>query len=163
MLRMKVILIKEVDNLGKEGDVVEVKDGFARNYLIPQKLAILANRGNLAQVEQLRKKRAARETKELEQIKSLQSTIEGMVLEFSRKAGETGKLYGSVTSKEIADTLSDRLGTKFDRKYLELSEPIKELGEHSVRINFGQGNYASIKVKVLTEAEKVKEEEQADS
>ncbi len=89
---MKVILLQEVENLGKEGDMVEVKNGYARNYLLPRKLAIEASKGNITQIEALKKKRAIREAKELEEAKILQERIDGLVLEFEKKAGKTGKL-----------------------------------------------------------------------
>jgi len=148
---MQIILIQEVKNLGKEGDVVEVKEGYARNYLLPRKMAIEATPGNLSQIEKLRQKRALREAKELEEMKFLQSKVEGLVLEFTKKAGETGKLYGSLTAREIAEGISKAVGFEFDKKYLELSEPIKELGKHNVRVNFGKGVYATITVNVLPE------------
>jgi large subunit ribosomal protein L9 len=148
---MQVILIQEVKNLGKEGDVVEVKEGYARNYLLPRKMAIEATPGNLSQIEKLRKKRVLREAKELEEMKFLQSKVEGLALEFTKKAGETGKLYGSLTAREIAEGISRAVGFEFDKKYLELSEPIKELGKHHVRVNFGKGIHATITVNVLPE------------
>lgn len=148
---MRVILIQEVKNLGKEGDIVEVKEGYARNYLIPKKMAVEATPGNLSQIEKLRKKRAMREAKELEEAKALQSKIEGMVLTFSKKAGETGKLYGSVTAREIAEAISATLGFEFDRKYLELPEPLKDLGKHNVKVNLGKGISAIIMVDILPE------------
>ncbi|NSW76786.1 MAG: 50S ribosomal protein L9 [Candidatus Atribacteria bacterium] len=148
---MRVILIQEVKNLGKEGDIVEVKEGYARNYLIPKKMAIEATPGNLSQIEKLRKKRAMREAKELEEAKALQGKIEGMVLTFSKKAGETGKLYGSVTAREIAEAISATVGFEFDRKYLELPEPLKDLGKHNVRVNLGKGISATITVDILPE------------
>lgn len=148
---MKVILLQEVENLGKEGDVVEVKKGYARNYLLPRKLAIEANRGNVTQIEALKKKRAIREAKELEEIRELQEKIDGLVLEFSKKAGKTGKLYGSVTSREIAEKISQVVGTDLDRKYLELEEALKEIGEYPVKVNLGKGIYATVQVKIREE------------
>lgn len=148
---MKVILLQEVENLGKEGDVVEVKKGYARNYLLPRKLAIEANRGTVTQIEALKKKRSIREAKELEEIRELQKKIDGLVLEFSKKAGKTGKLYGSVTSREIAEKISQVVGTDLDRKYLELEEALKEIGEYPVKVNLGKGIYATVQVKIREE------------
>ncbi len=153
---MKVILLQEVENLGKEGDVVEVKSGYARNYLLPRKLAIEANKGSISQIEALKKKRAIREAKELEEAKVLQGKIDGLVLEFSKKAGKTEKLYGSVTSREIAEKISQTIGIDVDRKYLDLGEPLKEIGEYPVKVNLGRGIYATVKVKV--QGEEVEEE-----
>jgi len=153
---MKVILLQEVENLGREGDVVEVKSGYARNYLLPRKLAVEANKGNITQIEALKKKRAIREAKELEEAKILQGKIEGLVLEFKKKAGKTGKLYGSVTSREIAEEISRIAGINLDRKYLELEESLKEIGEYPVKVNLGKGVYATVQVKV--QGEEVPEE-----
>ncbi|MEN3185371.1 MAG: 50S ribosomal protein L9 [Atribacterota bacterium] len=148
---MQVILIQEVKNLGKEGDIVEVKEGYARNYLIPKKMAIEATPGNLSQIEKLRRKRAMQEAKELEEAKALRDKIEGMVLTFSKRAGEKGKLYGSVTAREIAEAISTLVGFEFDRKYLELPEPLKDLRKHNVKVNLGKGISASITVNILPE------------
>ena len=157
---MKVILLQEVENLGKEGDMVEVKNGYARNYLLPRKLAIEASKGNITQIEALKKKRAIREAKELEEAKILQERIDGLVLEFEKKAGKTGKLYGSVTSREIAEKISQVVGINLDRKYLELGEALKEIGEYPVKVNLGKGIYATVQVKV--QGEEVEEEEEAE-
>lgn len=148
---MKVILLKDVENLGKEGDVVEVRRGYARNYLLPKKLAIEATPGNLSQLEAIRRKRARTEEKELAEAESLKARIDGLVLEFVKKAGETGKLYGSLTSKEIADRITQEIQKEFDRKYIELEEPIKDLGEHRVKVNLGRGVTATLTVRILPE------------
>ncbi|MGQ9621996.1 MAG: 50S ribosomal protein L9 [Candidatus Caldatribacteriaceae bacterium] len=154
---MKVILLKDVENLGKEGDVVEVRRGYARNFLFPKKLAVEATSGNISQIEALRRRRAMREQKELEEARALNTRLDNLVLEFSKKAGETGKLYGSLTSKEIAERISKELGREFDRKYIELEEPIKDVGEHKVKVNLGRGVVATIVVKILPEEAKEKE------
>ncbi len=148
---MKVILLQDVENLGKEGDVVEVRRGYARNYLFPKKLAVEATPANLLQLEAVRRKKAMAEEKELTEAKTLQKRLDGMVLKFFKKAGETGKLYGSLTSKEIADRVSQELQREFDRKYIDLEEPIKDLGEHRVRVNLGRGVTATLTIKVLPE------------
>lgn len=150
-MSMKVILLKDVENLGKEGDVVEVRRGYARNYLLPKKLAIEATPGNLSQLEAIRRKRARTEEKELAEAESLKARIDGLVLEFVKKAGETGKLYGSLTSKEIADRITQEIQKEFDRKYIELEEPIKDLGEHRVKVNLGRGVTATLTVRILPE------------
>ncbi len=154
---MKVILLKDVENLGKEGDVVEVRRGYARNFLFPRKLAVEATSGNISQIEALRRRRAMREEKELEEAKTLNMRLDGLVLEFSKRAGETGKLYGSLTSKEIAERISKELEREFDKKYIELEEPIKDIGEHRVKVNLGRGVVATIVVKIFPEEAKEKE------
>ncbi len=157
---MKIILVKEIENLGSEGDIVEVKPGFARNYLLPRKFAIEATKGNLGQIDQLKKKRLLREQKELARLQQVISTVEGLTLEFERKAGDTGKLYGSVTNKEIAEAISERLGMRFDRKFLELEDHIKEVGKREVPISLGKGQ--STMVTVIVKAEGAEEEEQPE-
>ncbi|MCD6155498.1 MAG: 50S ribosomal protein L9 [Candidatus Atribacteria bacterium] len=148
---MRVILLQKVESLGKEGDVVEVKPGYARNFLLPRKLAIESTPANMALIEHLKKQRALREAKEMEEIQALKDRIDGLVLEFVRKAGEKGKLYGSVTSSEIAKKISEVLGVDFDRKFIALEEPIKEVGEKEIKIHLGKGNYAQIKIRVIPE------------
>lgn len=148
---MKVILLQDVENLGKEGDVVEVRRGYARNYLFPRKFAIEATPANLSQIEALRRRKAQAVERELSEAKTLQKRLDGMVLEFSKKAGETGKLYGSLTSKEIAERISREIQQEFDRKYIDLEESIKELGEHRVRVNLGRGVTAILTVRILPE------------
>lgn len=148
---MKVILLRDVENLGKEGDVVEVRRGYARNYLFPRKLAIEATSANLSQLEALRRKRSRIEEKERTEAEALKKRLDGLVLEFFKKAGETGKLYGSLTSKEIADRVSQELHRELDKRCIDLEEPIKELGEHKVTVNLGHGVVATLLVKVLPE------------
>ncbi|MEN3202442.1 MAG: 50S ribosomal protein L9 [Atribacterota bacterium] len=148
---MRVILLKDVESLGKEGDVVEVRRGYARNYLFPRKLAVEANPANLSQLEAIRRRKVKMEEKELAEAETLKKRLDGLVLEFFKKAGETGKLYGSLTSKEIADRISQELQREFDKKYIDLEEPIKDLGEHKVKVNLGRGVTATLVVKVLPE------------
>ncbi|HSV31252.1 MAG TPA: 50S ribosomal protein L9 [Atribacteraceae bacterium] len=154
---MQVILVKEVDNLGKEGDVVTVRPGFARNYLMPHKLAVEVTKGNLSQVEHLRKKRLAREQKELAMLQSVIHQVEGTVFEIIKKAGGKGKLYGSVTTREIAELVSQKLGTNFDRKYIVLPEPIKETGSWEVKLKLGKSQEPLITIVVKTAEEKAEE------
>jgi large subunit ribosomal protein L9 len=148
---MKVILLQDVENLGKEGDVVEVRRGYARNYLLPRKLAVLATEASISQIEAIRRKKVMAEEKELQEAQALKKLLDGRVLEFRKKAGETGKLYGSLTSKEIAERIAQEIGREFDRKYIDLEEPIKDLGEHRVRVNLGRGVTATLTVNILPE------------
>lgn len=156
---MQIILVKEVDNLGKEGDIVTVRPGYARNYLLPGKWAIEASKGNLNQVEHLKKKRMVREQKELEMLQSIIYRVEGESFEVIKKAGEKGKLYGSVTTREIAELVSLKLGTPFDRKYIELTEPIKETGSWEVKLKLGKSQETIITLSVKTPEEKAEEDE----
>ena len=148
---MKLILLQKVENLGDEGDIIEVKEGYARNYLLPKNLAIEATKGSLTQIDILKRKRKQREEKELDAIRQLQKKVDGIRLEFVRKAGDKGKLYGSVTSKDISDKIGELLPIELERKYIDLPEPIKDIGETEVKLHFGKGIYGSIHVKIIPE------------
>ncbi|NLJ48901.1 MAG: 50S ribosomal protein L9 [Candidatus Atribacteria bacterium] len=148
---MKLILLQKVDNLGDEGDVIEVKEGYARNYLLPKKLAFEATKGSLTQIDILKRKRKQREEKELDALRQLQKKVDGMRLEFVRKAGDKGKLYGSVTSKEIAEKIGEILQLELDRKFIDLPEPIKDVGKTEVKLHFGKGIYGSVQVQIIPE------------
>ena len=154
---MKVILMEDVANLGSIGDTVDVKDGYARNFLIPRKLAIAATARNLkAQAHKLaaidRKKEKA-----AEEARSLADRLAATSLTFTRKAGETGRLFGSVTNMDITDALADQ-GITVDRKDVILDDHIKELGEFDVSVKLHQDVPASVKITVIKEEESGTEE-----
>ena len=147
---MEVILREHVDNLGKRGEIVKVADGFARNYLLPRKLALLATAGNKQRIE---RERAKFEIKELEEQKSAQAVADRMAnveVEISRKVGETEALYGSVTSSDIADALAAK-GFDLDRRKLQLADPIKRLGEYEVPVKLHRDVTVKLKVRVTAE------------
>ena len=147
---MEVILREHVEHLGRRGDLVKVADGYARNYLLPRKLALLATENNKKQIE---RERAKFEIKELEEQKSAQAVADRMAnveLEISRKVGETEALYGSVTSSDIADALAAK-GFDIDRRKLVLADPIKKIGETDVPVKLHRDVTATIKVKVVPE------------
>jgi large subunit ribosomal protein L9 len=130
---MEVILREHVDHLGRRGDLVKVADGYARNYLLPRKLALLATDGNKKQIE---RERVKFDLKELEEQKVAQAVAErmaGVEIEIARKVGETEALYGSVTSGDITEALAAK-GLELDRRKLQLPEPIKKLGEYTVPV-----------------------------
>jgi large subunit ribosomal protein L9 len=147
---MKVILTDEIHGLGDRGEIVTVKDGYARNYLLPKKLAKEATPGNVAVVEQQRRKwdLLAQEEKQLAEKQA--ARINGLALEIEKKVGESGTLYGSVTSHEIADLLESK-GFEVDKRRIELGDPIKSLGDHVVEIRLHREVSAKIRVKVLPE------------
>jgi large subunit ribosomal protein L9 len=147
---MKVILTDEIRGLGERGEIVTVKDGYARNYLLPKKLAKEATPGNVAVVEQQRRKwdLLAQEEKQLAEKQA--ARINGLAIEIEKKVGESGTLYGSVTSHEIADLLEAK-GFEVDKRRIELGEPIKSLGDHEVEIRLHREVSAKIRVKVLPE------------
>ena len=147
---MEVILREHVDNLGRRGEIVKVADGYARNYLLPRKLALAASEGNKQQIE---RERAKFEIKELEEQKSAQAVADRMAnveLEISRKVGETEALYGSVTSSDIADALAAK-GFELDRRKLVLADPIKRLGEFEVPVKLHRDVTVKLKVRVVAE------------
>lgn len=131
---MKVILLKDVKNLGVKGSVVEVAEGYGRNYLIPKGFAKLATEGSLKEVEEHQARENAKAKKQLEQAEKMGSKIAGKVVEIPAKAGEGGRLFGSVTNKEVADAIENQYGVKIERRKIELQEGIKTLGDHPVKI-----------------------------
>ncbi len=130
---MKVILTKEVLGLGDPGEVVEVKDGYGRNYLVPQGLAITATKKNMVAVEAERKRIAAQQAREAERVKAEAERINNLTLVIKAKSGEGGKLYGSVTNMDIAKVMADA-GVEVDRRRILLEQPIKRLGSHPVKV-----------------------------
>ncbi|RJR20548.1 MAG: 50S ribosomal protein L9 [Desulfobacteraceae bacterium] len=144
---MRIILQKDVDELGLEGSIVEVKPGFARNYLIPGGLALEATPQNVKVFEQRKKKIAVRQLKAREEAERARESLSKVILSVRQKAGEEGKLYGSVTSMDIASEL-EKQGITVDRRKIILESPIKTLGEYNVGIKLYPGVVARIAVSV---------------
>ena len=147
---MKVILIQDVESLGKIGDNVNVKAGYARNFLIPNKLALFATAENLKSIDSMLKQQELKNAKERSNLESLSKVLDKVTLKFDLKAGEEGKLFGSVTSQMISDELANQ-GLNVSKKEIVLEDSIKELGSHKVEINLGDNLSATIKVKVNAE------------
>jgi large subunit ribosomal protein L9 len=145
---MKVILIDEIRGLGTRGDVVNVKDGYARNYLLPKNLAREATPGNLKSVEQERKKWGLLAQKEKEVAAKAAETVKGVKVVVQKRVGENGQLFGSVTANEIADALTAK-GLDVDKRRIELSHPIKSLGTHDVEVRLHRDVSAQIQVEVI--------------
>lgn len=133
MAHSEILLLKPVENLGGEGDQVRVRAGFARNYLLPRKLAIPLTEANRKQVESLRKARATREAKELAGAQSLASRLESTRIAIAVKTGEGGKMFGAVTAADIHAKLTEA-GVEIDRKKIHVYNPIKTLGQHTTKI-----------------------------
>ncbi|MFQ5612229.1 MAG: 50S ribosomal protein L9 [Anaerolineae bacterium] len=146
---MKVLLLEDVDNLGLAGDVKVVANGFARNYLIPQKMAVLATRGALKQADTVRKAGEQRRAADKADAEAIASLIDGLTFTFERRAGETGKLYGSVTANDIAEALSEAANTPIDKRKVAIGEPIRLLGEHDVSVKLMVEVTAQVKVVVV--------------
>ena len=147
---MEVILRTHVENVGKRGEIVKVADGYARNYLLPRKLALLANDGNKKHVERERKIVEARESAEKGQAEGLAARLAGIDISIARRVGITDQLYGSVTAVDIGDYLKTQ-GFEIDRRKLILPEPIKTLGEHSVQLRLHRDVTVALKVQVSKE------------
>ena len=149
---MQLILKENVDHLGTVGDIVTVKPGFGRNYLIPRGLAVFADKKNVKEFEHHKNQLDFKRQKLSKDAESLKAKIEAISLEFFKKAGEEGKLFGSITSMDIAAGVADK-GVEIDRKRIQLSEPIKTLGAQQVAIKLDAGVVAQINVVVTAEAE----------
>ncbi|NCO60416.1 MAG: 50S ribosomal protein L9 [Deltaproteobacteria bacterium CG23_combo_of_CG06-09_8_20_14_all_51_20] len=147
---MKVILQKDIDELGLEGNIAEVKPGYARNYLIPGGLALEATPQNIKVFEQRKKKIAVRQLRAREDAERLRDELSKVVVIMKEKAGEEGKLYGSVTSMDIASSL-EKQGITVDRRKIVLESPIKNIGDHSVSVKIYPGVAAQIKVSVIAQ------------
>ncbi|HEY5571738.1 MAG TPA: 50S ribosomal protein L9 [Anaerolineales bacterium] len=130
---MKVLLLEDVYKLGRAGEVKRVADGYGRNYLLPQGLAVLATPGALKQSEHIKQSAAARREVLNQEMGDVAERLSGVVLTFPARASETGKLYGSVTTQMIADALSDKAGVEIERRQID-SQPLRSLGEHSVAV-----------------------------
>ena len=131
---MKIILTNEVPNLGAPGDIVEVKDGYGRNYLLPQGFAIVWTKGAEKQVSTIKRARAAREIRDLGHANEVKTQLEGLKVTLSARAGQGGRLFGSVTATEIVDAVKSAGGPVLDKRKVELPGPIKTTGGHQVQI-----------------------------
>ena len=147
-MSIEVILREHVDKLGNRGEVVKVADGYARNYLFPRKLALAVTAENRRQIERERAKAEAREAEELKEAEALRQKVEAVELTAARRVGENSVLYGSVTSADVADLLAAR-GLTVDRRKIQLSEPLKALGDHKVAIKLYRDVVANLTVKVV--------------
>ncbi len=131
---MKLILTQEVANLGSPGDVVEVKDGYGRNYLVPQGCAIVWTRGAEKQIAQIKRAREVREVRDLGHAQELKAELEALTVTIPAKAGDTGQLFGSVSTKDIAAAIKAAGGPDVDRSRLDIVSPIKHIGAHTVTV-----------------------------
>ena len=147
---MKIILLDDVTKVGRRGEVRDVSDGYARNFLIPKRLALSATAGNLKNLDHIKKQQEAKADRVKADAESLRARIEALAYEERRQASEEGKLFGSVTAQDIADFLGTR-GIKMDRKRITLDEPIKGLGEFSVSMRLHPEVTAQLKVTVARE------------
>ena len=148
---MEVILKEDVAKLGSRGDVVKVAEGYGRNFLLPKKLAIEANKGNKAVIEQMKAASVRRSAKEKAQAEELAKQFDGLSVSFQRRSGEHDQLFGSVTASDIADALSKK-GFSLDRRKIQLHEPLKTLGEFTVPVKLHKDVATHLKVTIEKEA-----------
>jgi large subunit ribosomal protein L9 len=152
MAHTKILLREDVDDLGARGEIVRVKAGYARNYLLPRKLAVAASAGNVKGIEQERAALLRKEAKERATAEAQSQQMGSLVLEFKRKAGEQGALYGSVTSMDITEALQER-GYTIDRHRIHLREPLKRLGDYSVPVRLHREVTIELPVRVVSEGD----------
>lgn len=148
---MEIILIKDVDNLGGKNELVKVKNGYARNYLIPQKFAIEANPTNLKKLQEVLKVAAKKEAALLAEINKVTEVLKSAPIKIFAKTGTSGKIFGSVTSLQIARAIRDQKGYEIDRKRISILSEIKELGTYKAAIDFGNNNITEIDFEVISE------------
>lgn len=148
---MEIILIQDVDNLGAVNEVVKVRNGYARNYLIPRKFALEANPSNLKQLEERMKHVRKKEEKMLAEINQVIAKLKDGALRIGAKSGTSGKIFGSVTPLQISRAIREQKGYEIDRKKIHLADEVKELGTHKASIDFGNGNSTEIEFEVVGE------------
>jgi large subunit ribosomal protein L9 len=153
---MKVLLIKDVYKLGRAGDVKKVADGFGRNFLLPQKLAVLATAGALKQTEKIRSQAEVRRTELNSELKDLASHINGVTVVFSAKAGETGKLYGSITTQDVATAIQEKTRYEVKKQQIDM-QPIRNLGEFMAHVRLTMDLVPEVKIIVHREGEAIEE------
>ena len=148
---MKIVLREDVDNLGHKGELVDVADGYARNFLVPRGLAMKATRGGIAQAEAMRRNRSARDARDRGEAQDLADRLTSGKVVVTARAGEGGKLFGSITSADIAEAIAKQSGAEIDRRSIQLTEPLKELGEVEVPVKLHAEVTASVQVEVVAE------------
>ena len=146
---MKLILTREVTKLGSAGDVVTVKDGYARNFLLPRSVAIAWSLGGEKQIEGIRRARTARKVRDLDHAKEIKASLEKATISVSVKAGTAGRLFGSVTDKDIAAAIKAATGVDIDRHSIKTAGHIKKAGDHSVKVSVAHSVVATVTVKVI--------------
>jgi large subunit ribosomal protein L9 len=148
---MKLILTREVAGLGHAGDVVNVKDGYARNFLLPRGSAIAWSEGGEKQIEGIRRARTAREIRDKDHANEIKATLEAATIEVKAKVGDSGRLFGSVTEKDVALAIKSTTGLDIDRHKIKLIKHVKNLGKHTAKISLMTGVAANLTVNVIAE------------
>lgn len=148
---MQIILIQDVNNLGGANEVVTVKNGYARNFLIPQKMAVEASTSNLKQLEERLKQIRKKEEKMLAEINKVIAALQEGPVSIGAKTGTTGKIFGSVTTVQVAKAVREQKGYEIDRRRIQLLDEIKELGSYKAKVDFGNGNETEIALEIVAE------------
>lgn len=149
---MEVILIQDVNTLGGKNEVVKVKNGYARNFLIPQKFAVEASPSNLKQLNERLKVQKKKEDAMMAQIKNVIAKLTEAPVKMTAKTGTSGKIFGSITTVMVARAINEQKGYEIDRRKIHLPEDMKEIGTHKAKIDFGNGNEAEFEIEVVAEA-----------
>jgi large subunit ribosomal protein L9 len=147
---MKVILRKDIVNVGKEGGVIEVSEGYARNYLFPRKLAVPAGDAQLKELEKSKKRLEKKEIEKKEELKRTAEKLESIAIEIKADAGESGKLFGSVTATDICDAIKNSSGIEIDKKKIIIEEPIRTLGDHFISAKLHADIETKVRISVIT-------------
>jgi large subunit ribosomal protein L9 len=148
---MQVILIQDVNNLGGVNELINVKNGYGRNFLIPQKLAVEANPSNIKMMEEKKKQQAKKEAKLLAELNSVIAVLQNGALKIGAKTGTSGKIFGSVTSVQIAKAIKEQKGYEIDRRRITIIDEVKELGTYKAKIEFGNGSETEVEFEVVAE------------
>ena len=148
---MKIVLRDDVENVGRKGDLIEVTDGFARNYLVPRGLAMKATKGVVRQADAMRRSREAREARDRESAQALADQLTGRRIALRARAGEGGRLFGSITSADVVDAVREQTGVELDRRKTQLAEPLKELGAVDVPVKLHPEVEVTLTVDVVAE------------
>ncbi len=148
---MEIILIQDVDNLGAAHEKVSVKNGYARNFLIPRKLAVEANPSNLKQLEERKKQQQKKEAKLLAEVNQVIAKLKDGPLKIGAKTGTSGKIFGSVTSVQLARAIRDQKGYEVDRRRIHIIDEVKELGTYKAKVDFGNSNETEVEFEVVAE------------
>lgn len=147
---MKVILLADIKGVGKKDEVINASDGYARNFLLPKKLAVEANSENMSKLKAKNDSNAYKKSVEKEEAQKISDKLKGILLKIQVKTGENGKIFGSITSKEIADNLKEQYKIEIDKKKIDLKEPVKTLGSFSVNIKLYEGVVGMLKVQLIS-------------
>jgi large subunit ribosomal protein L9 len=146
---MKLILTQDVSGLGTPGDVVEVKDGYGRNYLLPRGFAINWTRGGEKQVTQIKRARKVREVRDLSHANEIKQSLESLAITLPARAGDTGRLFGSITTADVADAVKAAGGPVLDKRKVSLAAPIKTVGKHAAKVEIHEGVTATVTLEVV--------------